>query len=45
MTCAALCIVKSVSCFKRIDHESDFAWQAQHLVTLEASLRCFAYSK
>ena len=25
-------IVNSVSCVKRIDHESHFAWQAQYLV-------------
>ena len=24
----------SVSCVKRIDHESHFSWQAQHLVKL-----------
>ena len=28
-------IVKSVSCVKRIDHESHFSWQAQHLVKLK----------
>ena len=31
-------IANSVSCFKRIDHESDFSWQAQHLVVLEDDL-------
>ena len=28
-------IVNSVSCVKRIDHESHFAWQAQYLVKLK----------
>ena len=28
-------IVNSVSCVKRIDHESHFAWQAQYLVKFE----------
>ena len=28
-------IVNSVSCVKRINHESDFSWQTQYLVTLE----------
>ena len=32
MARVALRIVNSVSCVKRIDHESDFAWQVQHLV-------------
>ena len=29
-------IVNSVSCVKRIDHESHFLWQAQYLLKLEA---------
>ena len=37
-------IVNSVSCVKRIDHESHFSWQAQYLLKLEAdscrSARC-----
>ena len=32
MTFATPPIVNSVSCVKRIDHESSFAWQAQYLV-------------
>ena len=38
MSCAASRIVKSVLCFKRIDADSYFSWQAQHLVTLEDDL-------
>ena len=32
MTLVTPRIVNSVSCVKRIDHDSHFAWQAQHLV-------------
>ena len=32
MTHVAPRIVNSVSCVKRIDHESHFAWQVQYLV-------------
>ena len=35
MTPVAPRIVNSVSCVKRIHHESHFSWQAQHLVILE----------
>ena len=35
MTRVAPCIVNSVSCVKRIDHESHFSWQAQYLVKLK----------
>ena len=45
MTCAAALSVNSVSCYKRIDHESFFSWQAQHLVTLEDDLCCSAHCK
>ena len=45
MTCAALLIVNSVSCLKRIAHESHFSWQARHLGTLEDDLRCFVHCK
>jgi len=31
-------IVKSVSCFKRIDHGIYLSWQVQHLVMLEHDL-------
>ena len=34
MTHVAPRIVNNVSCVKRIDHESDFAWQAQQSVIL-----------
>ena len=45
MPCAASRIVNSVSCFERIDHERYFSWQAQHFVTLEDDLCCFAHCK
>ena len=32
MTRIALRIVNNVSCVKRMDHESHFAWQVQYLV-------------
>ena len=38
MICAASRIVSSVSRFKRMDHDIDSSWQAQHLVTLEHDL-------
>ena len=34
-------IVKSVSCVKRIDHESHFSWQAQNLVKLKCHSQIF----
>ena len=33
-------IVNSVSCVKRIDHDSHFSWQAQYLLKLEADSCC-----
>ena len=38
MTLVTPRIVNSVSCVKRIDHESHFAWQAQYLVKLKCHL-------
>ena len=38
-------IVNSVSCVKRIDHESHFSWQAQYLLKLEADSCCSAHCK
>ena len=35
MTLVTPRIVNSISCVKRIDHESHFAWQAQYLVKFE----------
>ena len=35
MTLVAPRVVNSVSCVKRIDHESYFSWQAQYLVSLD----------
>ena len=35
MTLVTPRIVDNVSCVKRIDHESHFAWQAQYLVKLK----------
>ena len=39
-------IVNSVSCVKRIDHETEshFSWQAQYLLKLEADSCCSAQS-
>ena len=37
--------VNSVSCVKRIDHESLFSWQAQYLVRLVKDSRCSAHCK
>ena len=34
MTLVTPRIVNSVSCVKRIDHESHFSWRAQYLVSL-----------
>ena len=45
MTLATPCIVNSVSCVKRIDHESHFSWQAQYLLKLEADSCCSAHCK
>ena len=38
-------IVNSVSCVKRIDHESHFAWQALYLVSLDNDTCCSAHCK
>ena len=38
-------IVNDVSYVKRINHESDFAWQAQCLVKLEDDSCCSAHCK
>ena len=38
-------IVNDVSCVTQINHEIHFAWQAQHLVTLEVDCGCSAHSK
>ena len=43
MTRVAPRIVNSVSCVKRIDHESHFSWQAQYLLKLEADSCCSAH--
>ena len=43
MTRVAPCIVNSVSCVKRIDHESHFSWQAQYLVKLKQYLVKFGF--
>ena len=45
MTHVAPRIVNSVSCVKRIDHESDFMWQAQYFVKFEVDIACPAHSK
>ena len=47
MTYVAPRIVNNVSFVRRInhDHESHFAWQAQHSVMLEKHLYCFAQCK
>ena len=36
-------IVNSVSCVKRIDHESHFAWQGQYLVQGSTGVVLFQY--
>ena len=36
-------IVNSISCVKRIDHDSHFAWQAQYLVSLDNDTCCSAH--
>ena len=38
-------IVNDVSCVTDINHASHFAWQAQHLVTLEDESCCSAHCK
>ena len=38
-------IVNDVSCEARINHESDFAWQAQYLVKLGDESCCSAHCK
>ena len=38
-------IVNNVSCVKRFDHESHFAWQAQYLVRLEGDTCYSAHCK
>ena len=43
MTVLAPRIVNDVSYVKRINHESDFPWQAQYLVMLEADSCCSAH--
>ena len=45
MTLVTPRIVNSVSCVKRIDHESFFSWQAQYLLKLEADSCCSAHCK
>ena len=45
MTLVTPRIVNSVSCVKRIDHESHFSWQAQYLLKLEADSCCSAHCK
>ena len=45
MTRVAPRIANSVSCVKRIDHESHFSWQAQYLLKLEADSCCSAHCK
>ena len=45
MTLVTPRIVNSVSCVKRIDHESHFSWQAQYLLKLEAGSCCSAHCK
>ena len=45
MTLVTPRIVNSVSCVKRIDHESHFAWQAQYLVSLDYDACCSAHCK
>ena len=37
--------VNDVLCVTDINHESDFAWQAQHLVMLEDEICCSAHCK
>ena len=41
----ALRIVNNVSYVMRINHESHFAWQAQHSVMLEKHVCCSAQCK
>ena len=45
MTLVTPRIVNSVSCVKRIDHGSNFAWQAQYLVSLDNDTCCPAHCK
>ena len=45
MTLVAPRIVNDVSYVMRINHESDFAWQAQYLVKLEGGSCCSAHCK
>ena len=45
MTPVAPRIVNSVSYETRINHESHFSWQAEHLVMLEGNLCCSAHCK
>ena len=45
MTLGTPRIVNSVSCVKRIDHESHVLWQAQYLLKLEADSCCSAHCK
>ena len=45
MTLVAPRIENSVSCVKRVDHESLFSWQAQYLVSLDNDTRYSAHCK
>ena len=43
MTLVAPRIVNDVSNVRRINHESDFSWQAKYLVKLEGDSCCSAH--
>ena len=45
MTPVAPGIVNNVSCVTRINHEGDFSWQAQYLVSLDNDTCCSAHCK
>ena len=45
MTLVTPRIVNNVSCVKRINHESHFVWQAQHLVMSEVDSCYSAHCK
>ena len=45
MTLAPPRIVNSVSCVTRINHEINFSWQAQYLVSLDNDTCCSAHCK
>ena len=38
-------IVNSVSCVTRINHEIQFSWQAQYLVSFDNDMCCSAHCK